>query len=131
MAHKVQAYSISASDIAAQKERVDKDGGEFDIASVITLDTVEPRDVGPGDVHLRILAASAEHNVDHAALADTVNITELKDGLDFFFDQRAHAEKLVSFLQSVAPTRCIEHTFIDLFIDTINTTSQEALRTSN
>ena len=41
----------------------------------------------------------------HNAHADTVNITELKDGLDFFFDQRSHAEKLVSFLQSIAPTR--------------------------
>ena len=41
----------------------------------------------------------------HSAHADTVNIAEVKDGLDFFFDQRAHAEKLVSFLQSVAPTR--------------------------
>jgi crotonyl-CoA carboxylase/reductase len=80
MARKVPAYSISASDIARQKERVDKGGGEFDIASVITLDTVELRDVGPGDVHLRILAASAEHNVDHAALADTVNITEVRGG---------------------------------------------------
>ena len=41
----------------------------------------------------------------HGAHSDCVNITELKDGLDFFFDQRSHAEKLVSFLQSVAPTR--------------------------
>ena len=80
MAHKVQAYSISASDIAAQKEQIEKDGGEFDIAGVIALDTVELRDVGPSDVHLRILAASAEHNVDHAALADTVNIAEARGG---------------------------------------------------
>ena len=41
----------------------------------------------------------------HQAHEDTVNILEVKDGLDFFFDQRSHAEKLVSFLQSVAPTR--------------------------
>jgi NADPH:quinone reductase-like Zn-dependent oxidoreductase len=36
--------------------------------------------MGPTDVHLRILVVSAEHNVDHAALADTVNIAELRGG---------------------------------------------------
>jgi len=41
----------------------------------------------------------------HQAHADTVNIVELKDGLDFFFDQRSHAEKFVSFVQDIAPTR--------------------------
>ena len=42
----------------------------------------------------------------HRAHADTTNVVEMRDGLDFYFDQRAHAEKLVSFLQSVAPVRC-------------------------
>ena len=32
------------------------------------------------DVQLKILAASAEHNIDHAALADTVNIAEARGG---------------------------------------------------
>ena len=41
----------------------------------------------------------------HAAHSDAVNIAELKDGIDFFFDQRSHAEKLVSFLQSICPSR--------------------------
>mmetsp|Transcript_38426 Transcript_38426/g.95583 ORF Transcript_38426/g.95583 Transcript_38426/m.95583 type:complete len:588 (+) Transcript_38426:183-1946(+) len=41
----------------------------------------------------------------HCAHSDSTNIIELKDGLDFFFDQRSHAEKLVSFLQSVSPMR--------------------------
>jgi hypothetical protein len=31
-------------------------------------------------VHLNILAASGEHNVDHAALADTVNVTQARGG---------------------------------------------------
>lgn len=35
---------------------------------------------------------------------DTVNIKEAKDGLDFYYGQRNHAEKMVEFLQSVAPT---------------------------
>ena len=41
---------------------------------------VELPKMGPRDVHLRILAVSAEHNIDHAALADTVNIAELRGG---------------------------------------------------
>ena len=41
----------------------------------------------------------------HAAHVDATNILEVKDGIDFFFDQRSHAEKLVSFLQGIAPTR--------------------------
>ncbi|KAL3911535.1 MAG: hypothetical protein SGPRY_008654 [Prymnesium sp.] len=41
----------------------------------------------------------------HNAHSDSTNIVELRDGLDFYFDQRSHAEKLVSFLQSVSPMR--------------------------
>ena len=41
----------------------------------------------------------------HAAHKDTINIKEVKDGLDFFFAQRNHAEKFVDFLTSVAPVR--------------------------
>lgn len=41
----------------------------------------------------------------HGAHRDTVNIKEAKDGLDFFFAQRNHAERMVEFLSSVAPTR--------------------------
>jgi crotonyl-CoA carboxylase/reductase len=36
--------------------------------------------VGPVDVHIKVLAVSAEHNIDHAATADTVNITEARGG---------------------------------------------------
>ena len=36
---------------------------------------------------------------------DATNIVECRDGLDFFFESRAHAEKLVSFLSSVVPIR--------------------------
>ncbi|MCJ1311981.1 hypothetical protein MMC25_005655 [Agyrium rufum] len=41
----------------------------------------------------------------HSAHKDTINIAEVKDGLDFFFAQRNHAEKFVDFLNSVAPVR--------------------------
>ena len=34
-----------------------------------------------------------------------MNIKEVKDGLDFFFSARNHAEKFVDFLNSVAPVR--------------------------
>jgi len=75
-----RAYSISAEDIAKERERVGGDLEKFDVARVIALDELELPDPGPRDVHLKILAASAEHNVDHAALADTVNITEARGG---------------------------------------------------
>ncbi|GAM35055.1 Nmd3 homolog [Talaromyces pinophilus] len=41
----------------------------------------------------------------HNAHRDTINIKEAKDGLDFFFSQRNHAEKMTDFLQSVTPVR--------------------------
>ncbi|KAL8844761.1 MAG: hypothetical protein Q9176_000861 [Flavoplaca citrina] len=41
----------------------------------------------------------------HSAHKDTINIKETKDGLDFFYSQRNHAEKFVDFLTSVAPVR--------------------------
>ncbi|KAF7866710.1 hypothetical protein EAF04_005552 [Stromatinia cepivora] len=39
----------------------------------------------------------------HGAHKDTINIKEVKDGLDFFFAARNSAEKFVDFLHSVAP----------------------------
>jgi NADPH:quinone reductase-like Zn-dependent oxidoreductase len=77
---KTRAYSISAEDIASERERVGGDVDAVNVANVIKLDDLELRDVGPSDVHLRILAASGEHNVDHAALADTVNIADARGG---------------------------------------------------
>ncbi len=76
----VRAYSIHEQDIARERERVGGDLEKFDVARVIKLDRLELRPMGPRDLHLRILAASAEHNVDHAALADTVNIAQSRGG---------------------------------------------------
>src|SRR5262245_32315794 len=75
-----RAYAISAEAIAAERRRVDNDLNKFDASRVIQLDEVQLRPIGPRDVHLRILAVSLEHNVDHAVLADTVNIAELRGG---------------------------------------------------
>ena len=75
-----RAYSITADAIAAERKRVGDDLSKVDVSRVIGLDDLELRDVGPRDVHLRILAVSAEHNVDHAALADTVNIADVRGG---------------------------------------------------
>ncbi len=75
-----RAYSITAEAVATERARVNDDLERVDVARVIGLDTVELRPVGPRDVKLRILAVSAEHNIAHAALADTVNITELRGG---------------------------------------------------
>lgn len=41
----------------------------------------------------------------HGAHKDTINIKEVKDGLDFFYSARNQAEKFVDFLSSVAPVR--------------------------
>lgn len=41
----------------------------------------------------------------HSAHKETINIREAKDGLDFFYAQRNHADKFVDFLTSVAPVR--------------------------
>ncbi len=75
-----RAYSISAEAIAEESKRVGGDLEKFDVSRVIRLDELELRPMGPRDVHLRILAVSAEHNVDHAALADTMNIAESRGG---------------------------------------------------
>src|SRR5262245_59018541 len=75
-----RAYSISVDAIAAERKRVNDDLEQFDVSRVIKLDELGLRPMGPRDVHLRILAVSAEHNVDHAALADTVNIAQLRGG---------------------------------------------------
>lgn len=75
-----RAYSITAEAIAAERARVNDDVDRIDITRVIALDTLELPAVGPRDVRLRILAVSAEHNLTHAATADTVNIAELRGG---------------------------------------------------
>lgn len=41
----------------------------------------------------------------HNAQRDTVSIAEKKDGLDFYYSQRAHAVKMCEFLASVVPIR--------------------------
>jgi len=75
-----RAFSISSESIAAERARVGDKLDEFDVSRVVKLDTLELRPVGPTDVHLRILAVSGEHNINHAALADTVNIAEIRGG---------------------------------------------------
>jgi NADPH:quinone reductase-like Zn-dependent oxidoreductase len=75
-----RAYTITADAIASERRAVNHDLSKFNVAHVLKLDTLELRPMEGRDVHLRILAVSAEHNVDHAALADTVNIAELRGG---------------------------------------------------
>src|SRR5437588_2927183 len=80
MPRTVRAYAITSEAVARERERVGGDPEKMDVSHVIELDKLDLPDLGPRDVHLRILAASAEHNVDHAALADTVNIAEARGG---------------------------------------------------
>jgi NADPH:quinone reductase-like Zn-dependent oxidoreductase len=80
---KTRAYAINASAVAAERERTGGKFDEVDVSRVIALEELQLRDVGPRDVRLKILAASAEHNVDHAVLADTVDIAKLRGGKMF------------------------------------------------
>jgi NADPH:quinone reductase-like Zn-dependent oxidoreductase len=75
-------FSISATDIAAEQERTRTDSRDrvFNIANVIKLGSIDLAALSPRDVRLKILAVSGEHNVDHAALADTFNIAESRGG---------------------------------------------------
>ena len=41
----------------------------------------------------------------HGAHKETINIREVKDGLDFFFAHRNNAERFVDFLNSTVPTK--------------------------
>ena len=76
----VRAYSISVEDVNAERERVDQDESRMDISRVVKMDQLELAEMGSRDVRLRILAVSGEHNIAHAALADTVNIADLRGG---------------------------------------------------
>src|SRR5688572_7559730 len=83
MGKKVRAYSITSEAVAKERERVGGNPADMDVSKVIALDELELRDVGPTDVRMRIIAASAEHNIDHAATADTVNIADARGGKIF------------------------------------------------
>ena len=78
-----RSYSIRAEDVASESERVGGDFSKVDVSRVIKLDELELREIGAQDVRLRILAVSGEHNVDHAALADTINVAEVRGGKIF------------------------------------------------
>jgi NADPH:quinone reductase-like Zn-dependent oxidoreductase len=75
-----RAYSITAEAVAAETEATGGDVSAIDVSKVIGLDDLELRDLGPRDVRMKILAASAEHNIDHAATADTINIAQARGG---------------------------------------------------
>lgn len=76
----VRAYSISSEDIEREHKAAGGDFEKIHISRILKLDTLELRPLGPTDVRLRILAVSAEHNIIHAAFADTVDITRLRGG---------------------------------------------------
>jgi NADPH:quinone reductase-like Zn-dependent oxidoreductase len=78
-----RAFSISTEAIAKESQRVGGDLDAIDISRVVELDELTLPEMGPDDVHLRILAVSAEHNIAHAATADTMNIAEARGGKIF------------------------------------------------
>lgn len=78
-----RAYAITADAVAAETEASGGDVTKIDVSKVISLEDLELRGLGPRDVRMKILAVSAEHNIDHAATADTVNIAEARGGKIF------------------------------------------------
>ncbi|WP_436794767.1 alcohol dehydrogenase catalytic domain-containing protein [Actinospongicola halichondriae] len=75
-----RAYSITAERLAAETAASGGDPSAVDVSKVVAVDDLELRDLGPTDVQMKILAVSAEHNIDHAATADTINIAEARGG---------------------------------------------------
>lgn len=75
-----RAYFITADAIARERERVAGDLRRFDVHRVVELRSRQLPRPGPDEVRVRVLAVSAEHNVLHAAMADTVNIVQLRGG---------------------------------------------------
>lgn len=55
--------------------------------------------------HKRTFLYLEQLMLKHSAHKDTINIKEVKDGLDFYFAQRNHAEKFVDFLTSTTPVK--------------------------
>jgi NADPH:quinone reductase-like Zn-dependent oxidoreductase len=77
---KTRAYCITTEAIAREGERAGGDYSKVVVSKVIALDDLELRPVGPRDVRMKVLAISVEHNIEHAALADTVNIAQARGG---------------------------------------------------
>ncbi len=75
-----KAYAISSSSVAEERARVGGDLSKVDVTRVLVPDNVELRAMGAADVRLKILAVPVEHNVVHAAIADTVDIAEIRGG---------------------------------------------------
>jgi NADPH:quinone reductase-like Zn-dependent oxidoreductase len=78
-----RAYSITAERLAVEAEAAGGDPSAIDVSKVVAIDDLELRDLGPNDVQMKVLAVSAEHNIDHAATADTINIAEARGGRMF------------------------------------------------
>jgi len=75
-----KAYVIRASAIAAEHERVGSSREKFEVERVVEMRDAPLAALGQRDVHVRVLAVSVEHNVVHAALADTFNIVAARGG---------------------------------------------------
>lgn len=56
-------------------------------------------------LHKRTFLYLEQLILKHGAHRDTINIKEVKDGIDFFFSARNQAEKFVDFLNSCVPIR--------------------------
>jgi NADPH:quinone reductase-like Zn-dependent oxidoreductase len=80
---KTRGYAITSQAIERERARTADDDSQLDISRMIELCEFTLPELGARDVKLRILAASAEHNVKHAALGDIVDIVRAQGGRMF------------------------------------------------
>lgn len=71
---------MTSDAIAAERSRVGGDPEKFDFARVLKIQDFALPGLGESGVRIRVLVASLEHNVLHAALADTVDIAMRRGG---------------------------------------------------
>lgn len=74
------AYCLTSEAIEEEQRRSGHSLAAADVSRVIRPERVELPSPGRGEVRVAVLAASVEHNVLHAALADTVDIVALRGG---------------------------------------------------
>ena len=83
-------------------------GGKTDCAKLAAKNTwkalVQVRQKVP---HKRTFLFLEQLILKHGAQKDTISVKEVRDGVDFFYSSRSHAQKMVEFLTSVVPVRYV------------------------
>ena len=76
----VRSFVLRADAIDQELKRVRETGASFDYSKVIRIEKRQREVLGSEGARIRVLAASIEHNVVHAARADPINIAAIRGG---------------------------------------------------